>query len=116
MWVVFRYVGHQQVRNNDRCKGIQTFLNFMRFCGKFDEIVYCIGGSKGGGRESPPPKGGPNSFIFMQFLAKKLQNNRFLGVGAPPGQNTGSATVLAPPVGLAPLLRGLLAVTDQVTE
>ena len=29
-----------------------------------------IGGSKGGARDARPPPG-PNSFIFMQFLAKK---------------------------------------------
>ena len=32
---------------------------------------------------TPPPRG-PNSLIFMQFSAKNLQNNRSLGVGAPP--------------------------------
>ena len=31
----------------------------------------------------PRSQRGPNSFIFMQFLAKYLQNNRTLGVGAP---------------------------------
>ena len=35
------------------------------------------------------PPGGPNSFIFMQFLAKIIA---ILGVGAPPGENPGSAT------------------------
>ena len=39
---------------------------------------------------------GPNSFIFMQFLAKKLQNNTTLGVGAPPQKNPGSATDILP--------------------
>ena len=41
-----------------------------------------IGGSKGGGHQGRLR--GPNSFIFMQFSAKKLQNNPNLGVGAPP--------------------------------
>ena len=40
-----------------------------------------------------PPSPGPNSFIFMQFSAKKLQNNPNLGVGAPPRENPGSVTV-----------------------
>ena len=41
----------------------------------------------------PRSQRGPNSFIFMQFLAKYLQNNMTLGVGAPPPQeNPGSAT------------------------
>ena len=30
-----------------------------------------------------PTRRGPNSFIFMQFSAKSLQNNPFLGIGAP---------------------------------
>ena len=34
------------------------------------------------GRTPPPPRG-PNSFIFMQFSAKNLQNNPNLGIGAP---------------------------------
>ena len=42
----------------------------------------CIGGSKGGARDARPP-GGPNSFIFMQFLAKKLQNNSTFGSWRP---------------------------------
>ena len=39
-----------------------------------------------GGRQGRAPHFGPNSFIFMQFLAKILQNNRFehpREVGAP---------------------------------
>ena len=40
----------------------------------------------------PRSQRGPNSFIFMQFLAKYLQNDRTLGVGAPPQENPGSAT------------------------
>ena len=50
---------------------------------------------QGGVRDACPPWD-PNSFIFMQFSAKKLQNNRLahptLGVGAPPQENLGSAT------------------------
>ena len=53
--------------------------------------VISIGGSKWGRRGRVPP-GGPNSFIFMQFSAKNLQNNPNLGVGAPPRENPGSAT------------------------
>ena len=37
-----------------------------------------IGGSKGGRQARAPPPG-QNSFIFMQFLAKKLQNNSSFG-------------------------------------
>ena len=36
-----------------------------------------------GRRGRVPPSRGPNSLIFMQFLATKLQNNPTLGVGAP---------------------------------
>ena len=42
------------------------------------------------GMRSPP--GGANSFIFMQFSAKKFQNNPNLEVGEPPGENPGSTT------------------------
>ena len=38
------------------------------------------------------PPGGPNSFIFMHFSAKNLQNNPNLGVGAPLGK------ILDPPL------------------
>ena len=47
---------------------------------------------QGGGRDARPPWG-PNSFIFMQFSAENLQNNPNLGLGAPPRENPGSATV-----------------------
>ena len=43
-----------------------------------------------GGCQGRPP--GPNSFIFMQFLAKNWQNNPNLGIGAPPRENPGSVT------------------------
>ena len=52
---------------------------------------HSIGGSKGGARDARPP-GGPNSFIFMQFSAKMWKIIAILGVGAPPGENPGSAT------------------------
>ena len=54
------------------------------------------GGSKRGRQERTPP--GTNSFIFMQFSAKKLQNNRLadppspLGVGGLPLGNPGPTT------------------------
>ena len=44
-----------------------------------------------GGAPGTPPRGS-NSFIFMQFLSKKLENNNTLDVGAPPRENPGSAT------------------------
>ena len=47
-----------------------------------------------GGRQGRAPPRGPNSFIFMQFSAKKWKIIAILGVGAPPGENPGSATVL----------------------
>ena len=40
------------------------------------------------------PPGGPNSFIFMQFSAKMWKIIAILEVGAPPGENPGSATEL----------------------
>ena len=40
---------------------------------------WSIGGSKGGARDEPPTPGGPNSFIFMQFLGQKLKNNSTFG-------------------------------------
>ena len=46
-----------------------------------------------GGCQGSAPPWGPNYFIFMQFLAKKLQNKPNLGIGAPPRENPGSATV-----------------------
>ena len=55
------------------------------------------------GTRAPP--GDPNSFIFMQILAKIWKIIATLGVGAPPGENPGSATencMLAPPRGSAP--------------
>ena len=35
-------------------------------------LLLPIDGSKGGARDAHP-SGGPNSFIFMQFLAKKIE-------------------------------------------
>ena len=48
----------------------------------------------GRSKETPGmrPPGGPNSFIFMYFSAKKWVSTTTLGVGAPSG-NPGSATV-----------------------
>ena len=43
--------------------------------------IWYIGWSRGAPGTRPP---GPNSLIFMQFSAKKLQNNYNLGFGAPP--------------------------------
>ena len=40
-----------------------------------------------------PPRG-PNSFIFMQFSAKNLQNNPTYGVGKSPWENPRSTTVI----------------------
>ena len=40
-----------------------------------------------GARDARPPAG-PNSFIFMQFSTKYLQNNRILGVGALPSEKS----------------------------
>ena len=59
---------------------------------KADQYVRFIGGSKGGSQGRAPPPGGPNSFIFMQFSAKMWKIIAILGVGAPPGENPGSAT------------------------
>ena len=53
--------------------------------------ILIIGGSKGG-RQGRAPPWGPNSFIFMQFSAKMWKIIAILGVGAPPGENPGSAT------------------------
>ena len=53
----------------------------------------CIGGSK----EAPGSLRVKFFFIFMQFVGKKLQNNRLaypLGELAPPQENPGSATEL----------------------
>ena len=53
-----------------------------------------IGGSKGGGGGCGGPHRGPNSFICMQFSAKKLQNYRLahpLWEFVPPQENPGSA-------------------------
>ena len=32
--------------------------------------LYSLADPRGGARDARPPPGGPNSFIFMQFLAK----------------------------------------------
>ena len=52
----------------------QSFHSFF-----YKKVKETIGGSKGGARDAPPPPGGPNSFIFMQFSGKKLKNNSTFG-------------------------------------
>ena len=47
---------------------------------------------QGGAPGMRAPPWGPNSFIFMQFSAKMWKIIAILGVGAPPGENPGSAT------------------------
>ena len=58
-------------------------------------VAISSGASKGGTRDAPPPWV-PNYFIFMQFSAKKLQNNRlahsFWELAHPRQNNPGSAT------------------------
>ena len=55
----------------------------FNFGSKLDEKLLPLADLRGGGPRDAPP-GGPNSFIFIQFLAKKLQNNLNSGVGALP--------------------------------
>ena len=51
------------------------------FCFQFYSALADL---RGGARDAcPPPPGGPNSFIFMQFLPKKLQNNSTFGSWRP---------------------------------
>ena len=57
------------------------------------KISGIIGGSKGGARDARPP--GPNSFIFMQFSAKKLKNNSTFGSWRIP-----LGKILDPPLGI----------------
>ena len=55
--------------------------------------IIIIGGSNGGGHQ--PGMRGPLGSKFFQFHAvfgQNLQNNPNLGVGAPPRENSGSAT------------------------
>ena len=42
------------------------------------------GGSKGGRQGRAPPPGGQNSFIFMQFLTKKIGSRTHFGSWRPP--------------------------------
>ena len=52
--------------------------------------IHIIGRSKGAqGMRTPR---GPNSFIFIQFSAKNLQNNPNLTVGSPPSGKFFTAT------------------------
>ena len=60
---------------------LPTFTNF-------------IGGSKGGARDAQPPRG-PNSFIFMQFLAKIINKHTHFGSWRPP-----PGKILDPPLNL----------------
>ena len=60
-------------------------FNFLHFHAVF------IGGSKGGARDARPPWGS-KFFHFHAVFDKKLKIIALLGVGAPPGENPGSAT------------------------
>ena len=62
---------------------MEFFLNVTKI------FAITIGGSKGDAREGPPE--GPNSFIFMQFWAEIRIIIAILEIGAPPGENPGSA-------------------------
>ena len=68
------------------------FLQFQTYT--FSDILYS-GASKGAPRTRALPRG-PNSFIFMQFMTKKLQRNRlahlFWELAHPPRENPGSVT------------------------
>ena len=64
---VYNYIWHEHTN---------VFHSISSIC-NLSLIIY-IGGSKGGARESPPPRGS-NSFIFMQSSAKKLKNNSAFG-------------------------------------
>ena len=50
-----------------------------------------------GGARYPPPPRGPNSFIFVQFSAQKMRNNRLAHplweLAHAPKENLGSVTV-----------------------
>ena len=60
------------------------------------EAAYCIGGSKGGGRQGRAPPLGVQILSFScSFRQKNWKIIVLLGVGAsPPGENPGSTTVL----------------------
>ena len=85
---VFTPVCHS-VHGERHMMGVVSLSRGSRFRG------VSIGGSKGGYRGRVPPEG-PNSFILMQFLAKKLKNNSTFGSWGTPGENPGSATVICP--------------------
>ena len=56
--------------------------------------VICIGGSKGGARDAPPPRGS-KFFHFHAVFGKNLKNNSNFGSWRTPlGENPGSATDL----------------------
>ena len=57
----------------------------------FSQVCVGIGGSKGAPGTRPPPRGS-KLFHFHAVFGKNLKNNSNFGVGAPPGENPGSAT------------------------
>ena len=59
---------------------------------KLVEYIFLTLADPRGRQGLAPSPGGQNSFIFMEFLTKNLQNNLNLRVGAPPLENPGSAT------------------------
>ena len=73
-----------------------TLSKFPHLCVKWSIALSFALADPGGAPGTRAPPGGPNSFIFMQFLAKNWKIIALLGVGAPPpGENPGSATGLA---------------------
>ena len=83
---------------NDCSLAVQFFIQFPQIIAILilelapcsNRLIESIGGSKGGTRDTcppsprPQPPGGQNSFIFMQYSAKNMQNNPNLGVGTSP--------------------------------
>ena len=68
-------------------------------------VNWSLADPRGGARDARPPWG-PNSFIFMQFSAKMWKIIAILGVGAPPGENPGSATADGAKTLTRPYIRG----------
>ena len=78
----YRYIQHSELPINPELGCVFTF--FILVMGEFGNLLHnlrSIGGSKGGRQGRPR---GPNTFIFMQFSAKKRKIIALLGVGAPP--------------------------------